>query len=477
LSYCDGIHLDFEQLISWMRFEAVDDYRKYINRLSALPHRVETDIHLLQHAVSTGCTHSIYSVEAVPEQLRHLTDVSPEDSVFFKPFKSPPSCVDGDVFKAMMQEAVDIINCQVQPAFRQLHIYIEQVYLQSCRPREGVDSIPGGKEFYSQCLKWHTSLDVTPHQVHDLGLAEVKRIRKEMQRVIKKTGFTGEFSDFIKYVQTDGRFCYNSKEECLNAFRRACYDVIHPKLSTLFSKIPQSKLIIESAPESKSSGSAAYYLAGTLDGTRPGIVYINCSNIKHFANYDLISLCLHEGEPGHHFQGMYAVESTEVPRFRRYFEDMYYSQAPSKFPFHTAYCEGWGLYCEYLGYELGLYEDPMTEFGYLSMEMFRACRLVADTGLHAFGWTYEQALKLFTDNVAYYEADLRNEIRRYITWPGQACAYKVGELKIKELRQKVTTTLGSEFDIRSFHDLLLHCGLVPLTVLEQVVQCYLDSHL
>lgn len=267
VNYNEGIHSDFEQLMSWMQFNTDKDFQKYLSRLKALPNRIVTDMRMLQEGVLVGCTQSVYSMDLVPEHLDNIVGSSPENTVFFVPFKNPPSSIDVAVMNVMKQEALTVIADDILPALSKLSAYIRQEYMASCRPREGIDSVRGGAEFYQRCLKWHTSLDVTPDEVHAIGVAEVARIQKEMKRVMEKTGFTGGIREFIEKLRSDDKFYFSSEDECLENYRYVCYDIIRPALPRLFPKIPESRLMINPSLPSKSSSSTAYYYAGTLDGS------------------------------------------------------------------------------------------------------------------------------------------------------------------------------------------------------------------
>lgn len=475
--YNEGMQVDFEQLTSWMTFQVLSDYENYISRLRALPNRISQDIALMQEGIRVGRVHHAVSMKGVLEECDKLQNVKhPEQTSLFKPLSSFPDSVDEENRTQLKETATQLIENEIIPAFMKMRIFIENDYIPNCRQSEGVNCLSGGEDFYKQCLRFHLSLDLTPQQVHDIGRREVYRIRQQMEEIVKKLGFQGEFRDFLQHLRTNQEFFYTSKGELLDSYRDICYNKIRPKLKQVFHKIPESDLIIEAVPESRPDAPAAYYLCGTLDGSRPGKFYVNCNKLDMCAKYEQMTLSLHEGEPGHHFQGMYAIEMKNVPKFRQHMEDMLYSQVPSRFPMYTAYVEGWGLYCEYLGNELGLYEDDLYSlFGHLSFEMHRACRLVADTGIHHLGWSYEKTRLLFLENTALAESFVNVEVRRYITWPGQACAYKIGQMRIQQLREKAANALGAEFDVRDFHDVCLKCLMCPLNVLEMLVEKYVHS--
>jgi len=477
VSYMEGVHADWEQYIAWMDFKNLEDFRKYSSRVKSLSKRIKQSEDLMRHGASKGITFHPISMSGVVEDLEAMQSAEPESTVFLKPFKSAPKDIDKSALKSLEETTVQVVKNEVQPALKSLSDCIANEYMRKCRPKEGVFSIPNGEKFYQECLDWHLTLKMTPQEVHDLGLKEVARIKHQMDEAIKKTGFKGDFPAFLEHLRTDKKFYFDSQEAMLKGFKDICDIEIRPTLKMLFHNIPSSKLEIEEVPESKRNGPAGYYIAGTVDGSRPGKFYVNCHKLDMCPKYEMMTLSLHEGEPGHHFQGMYAIEMKNAPRFRQYIEDLNYYMVPSRFPMNTAYCEGWGLYSEYLGEELGLYKDPYVWFGHLSFEMHRACRLVADTGLHAMGWTYDETMKFFLENTALSESFIRNEIHRYITWPGQACAYKVGELKLKEFREKAAKKLGDRFDVRDFHEVVLSSLMVSMSVLESLVDKYIENKL
>jgi len=279
--------------------------------------------------------------------------------------------------------------------------------------------------------------------------------------------------DFNEQLRNDQSFYYDKPEELLDGYKDLVFNIIEPKLPLLFKKIPKSKVIIEPYPAAMSDGPLAYYYAGTADGTRPGVFYVNSKDIKSAPKYEMTTLALHEAVPGHHFQHSYAYTIEGLPKFRTHLEDRKYAEAPSRFPLNTAYIEGWGLYCEYLGLELGLYEDKYDYIGHLSEEIFRAVRLVVDTGIHALNWSPEQAVSYMMDNTASSKRAIEKEVKRYITLPGQACAYKIGEMKIKTLRKMAECKLGSKFNVQDFHEVVLN-SCHSLSLLEQKILEFIE---
>ncbi|XP_062611580.1 uncharacterized protein LOC134273398, partial [Saccostrea cucullata] len=375
----------------------------------------------------------------------------------------------------LLAEAKQAVQNIVRPAFKELAEYIENDYLKHTRSDVAASSLPNGQELYQACLDFHLSLSMTPKEVFNIGQEEVERITQAMKKITQEEGYGTDIRKFKEDISKRDEFHFKTPEELIDYVQKTCFEKIQPKLPLLFKEFPKSKLKIEATPPLMDGGALAFYMSGSPDGTRPGVYYISTSNLPGSPKYELPALSLHEGEPGHHFQGMIAMEIKDIHKFRRAQEDLHYSVVPSRFPMYTAHLEGWGLYCEYLGEELGLYEDNYTLFGRYCFEILRAVRLVVDTGIHAFGWTFEEALNYMKEKIFMDAKHLEKECKRYVTLPGQACAYKIGEIKLKQLRQKASLALGERFDIRDFHSVVLRCGAVPLNFLEQKVDEYIEE--
>jgi len=334
-------------------------------------------------------------------------------------------------------------------------------YVPEARGSLGASALPRGRDFYRHRVRRFTTLEISPEEVHQLGLAEVKRIRDEMDEIIRRVEFVGDFAAFTKFLREDPQFYADTEEELLQAVALALKKM-DGELPTLFGKLPRMTYGLRKVPEYIAPRTtAAYYQRPSGDGTRAGFYYMNTYNLKSRPLYTVEALSLHEAVPGHHLQLALQQEMESLPNFR-------------KFRGFTAFVEGWALYSERLGLEAGFYKDPYSDFGRLTMEIWRACRLVVDTGIHYFGWTREQAIDFMTDNSAMSEHNIRSEVDRYISWPGQALAYKMGELKIRELRKMAEERLGERFDIREFHDMILGSGGVPLDVLEANTRAWID---
>ncbi|HEV7716875.1 MAG TPA: DUF885 domain-containing protein, partial [Steroidobacteraceae bacterium] len=345
----------------------------------------------------------------------------------------------------------------VIPAYARFEKFFRERYVPASRSTDGIWDTPDGMAFYEERARFHTTTSLTPEQIHQIGLKEVTRIRAEMDKVIREVGFKGSFTEFLEFLRTDPRFYYKTPDELFRAYAVLAKQ-IDPELVKLFRRLPRTPYGVRPIPATSAPNTTtAYYQGPALDGSRAGYYYVNLYRPEVRPKYEMEVLTLHEAVPGHHLQISLAQEQADLPAFRRNAE-------------HTAFVEGWALYTESLGDRIGLYKDPYSRFGQLTYDMWRAVRLVVDTGIHAKHWTRQQAIDYFKANAAKTEADIINEVDRYISWPGQALAYKVGQLRILELRSLAERELGPKFDIRDFHDVVLSNGAVPLDVLERQVK-------
>jgi uncharacterized protein (DUF885 family) len=451
-----------DELTESLRFATVQDYEDWIARLDSIGPFVDQTTQLMRTGMKEHRVQPHIVMERVPGQIAAQVVSSPADSPFYAPFRSFPDDISAADRERLSQSAQTAISRSVIPAYKRFGDFFDREYLPACRESIGAWDMPDGDDWYRFLVRRYTTLDLTPDQVHEIGLKEVERIRGEMQKIIEQVGFQGSFQDFLQFLRTDPQFYYTDAKALLEGYM-ATAKRIDPELVKLFGRLPRTPYGVRPIPDKIAPDTTtAYYSQPAADGSRAGYYYVNLYKPETRPKYEMEVLTVHESVPGHHLQIALAQELGELPEFRRY--DGF-----------TAFVEGWGLYSESLGDELGLYKDPYSKFGQLTYEMWRAVRLVVDTGMHAKHWTRQQAIDFFKSNAAKTELDIVNEIDRYIAWPGQALAYKIGELKIKELRVRAQERLGDRFDIRAFHDTVLGSGAVPLGVLESNVDAWIAS--
>ncbi|XP_042907556.1 uncharacterized protein [Parasteatoda tepidariorum] len=447
-------------MLEYMKPEVTKQYWNIIMRYRALGTQIDEQIELMREGIRTNFTSSNYSL---PSTRRNFKNEKLENSAFYQPFLNITSAVPSDEALEIQRNASDAVQNFLIPALEKLEDFIQNEYRPSSRSAIGVSALPNGNEFYRQRLSYYLAdSNVTAQKIHDMGVAEVSRITLEMDKVIQTLGFNYTRKEFNEYLRNNKAQHFNSGDEALQTYRNMLENTIPRKLSEIFKHIPRTKLQIQAVPEDLTGGPLAYYIPVAPDNSTPGIFFLDTSNLPSLLRYDVTTLSLHEGIPGHHFQFAYAMEQgmKDIPDFRKHGIEA------------DAYTEGWGLYAEHLGYELGLLGDPYQHFGHLSYEMFRACRLVVDTGIHVMGWTRDQAINYMADRIALSLNNIGKEVDRYITWPGQACAYKYGEIKIKELRKKAEDALGNKFDVREFHDVILR-NKAPFAILEKEINRYI----
>jgi len=434
-------------------FTTVKDYEQWLGRIGTIDQLVDQNIALMRLGVQRGQVPPKIILQRVPPQLDKQIVTDPTQSPFYGAFAKMPDSIPAAEQARLQAAARDAITKTVVPSYTKLKQYVVNDYLPRTRDTVGLWDTPNGEARYAELARFYTTTNLTPDEIHEIGLKEVARIRGEMMKVIAKTDFKGGFEEFLAYLRTDPKFRYTDPRELLEAYE-AMAKRVDPLLPQYFGKLPRMPYGVRPIAEQVAPDTTtAYYQGPAMDGKRAGYYYVNLYKPEERPKYEIPVLTIHEAVPGHHLQISLAQELGELPKFRRDFEA-------------TAFVEGWALYSESLGEEMGFYEDPYDKFGQLTYEMWRAVRLVVDTGLHHKQWTRQQAIDYFKANAAKTELDIINETDRYIGNPGQALAYKIGELKIKQLRGEATNQLGDRFDIRAFHDVVLGSGAIPLDVLE-----------
>ena len=457
-----GFHTEFSQLPSDVPLSTVKDYENYTARLRAWPRLVGQQIELMHTGIGRGMTIPRATLEGYDKTISaHVVD-APEKSVFWKPFANFPSTVPETERERLRKAGREAVMQGSVAGYKAFLDFFQSEYLPKARTTIGASELPEGRAFYAQQVRQYTTLDLSPEEIHNIGLAEVERIDKEMREVIQKTGFKGDFAAFLDFLRKDPRFYAKTPDQLL---KEAAWIAkkMDGKLPALFGRLPRVPYTVEPVPEHIAPKYTSGRYVGSPEGsTQPGIYWVNTYKLESRPLYNLEALTLHEAVPGHHLQVALNKELSDLPEFRR-------------FSYLSAFGEGWGLYSEWLGLEAGFYTDPYSNFGRLTYEMWRACRLVVDTGMHAKGWTRQQAIDYLASHTALPLHEVETEIDRYISWPGQALAYKMGELKIRELRARAEKSLGDMFDLRHFHDAVLGQGSVPLDALEAQINDWIAA--
>ncbi|RZV36038.1 MAG: DUF885 domain-containing protein [Chromatiales bacterium] len=445
---------NLDSVTNRLRLETVEDFDDWLARLDKIDTVIGETIELAEKGRKEGIVSPAVLMQRIPAQIAAQLVEVPSDSPFFRPFADLPESFSPADRERLRTAATATIEKTVLPAYRKLDRYFERKYLPAARASIGLSELPNGSAWYEHLSRSFTTTRLSPDEIHRIGLNEVKRIRDEMQQIIVEVGFEGSFRDFLAHLRTDPAFYFDNPDDLYTEYL-ATTKRIDPELVKLFGRLPRMPYGVKPVPDSIAPDTTtAYYNRPAADGSRAGIYYVNLYKPEVRPKYEIEVLSVHEAMPGHHLQIALQQELGDLPNFRRFMG-------------FTAFVEGWGLYSERLGYDLGLYEDPYSRFGQLTYDMWRAVRLVVDTGMHYKGWTRQQAIDFFTDNAAKTEHDIVNEIDRYIAWPGQALAYKVGQLKILQIRSRAEVQLRDGFDIRAFHDALLGAGALPLDLLEQ----------
>jgi uncharacterized protein (DUF885 family) len=457
----DGIQT-VQRLAESLRFETAQDYSDWITRLRAFPQYLDQNVALMRRGIERNVLLPKVIMRRIAAQAGRLASEPAVESGFYKPFTRIPSAIADAERQQLMKDGLHIVATAVQPSYARLAAFIRDTYLPAAYEQVGYWQADRGADAYAYLARYYTTTQLTPADIHAIGLREVARIRQAMNEIVHEVGFKGSLRDFFTHLRTDPKFFYSTSDAYLEA-TRALAKRVDPELVKVFRTLPRLPYGVEPVPAALAPDQPAGYAdAGAPDGSRPAYYYVNVYKPESRPKWEMMALALHEAVPGHCLQVSLAQEITDLPAFRRHAG-------------FTAYVEGWALYAESLGDEMGLYDDPYSRFGQLTYEMWRAVRLVIDTGMHAFKWDRDRAIRYFMDNAAKTELDVTNEVDRYISWPGQALAYKVGELKIQELRRRASAARGAAFDLREFHDLILLAGAMPLEVLENRVNEWTQS--
>ncbi len=462
INQMQGVQQDVARLMTMMPQAFPRHYEDMIARLEGVPRLIEQTIALMNRGLEAGITPPRITLRDVPQQIKNQIVDDPMSSPLLKAFMEFPDTVAEKDRGRLRERAAQAYKAGVRPAFETLHAYLVEDYIPRTRETIAMSALPDGADWYAFNVRVLTTTDLAPEEIHRIGLSEVARIRRAMDRVIASTGFKGDFEQFTEFLRTDPRFYYDRAEDLLQGYRDIAKRA-DPELARLFGTLPRLPYGVRPVPGyAEKSQTTAYYSGGSLQAGRPAYFYANTYDLKSRPKWEMEALTLHEAVPGHHLQISLAQELENLPEFRRHGG-------------YTAFVEGWGLYAESLGEDMGFYKDPYSKFGQLTYEMWRAIRLVVDTGMHALGWSREKAIAYFMENAGKTEHDIVVEVDRYIVWPGQALAYKLGELKIKELRARAEKTLGPRFDVRSFHDAVLGDAALPLDVLESRMNEWLSE--
>ncbi|HKJ17573.1 MAG TPA: DUF885 domain-containing protein [Xanthomonadales bacterium] len=452
-----GFYMGWVRLPDSTDFSDEADYSNYLSRIGMIPVIMDEYIGLMREGIEIGFTQPRVVLEGRDKPIQAQLVDSPEDSPFFAPFTERPDTINEDEWTILRNEALKVVEEGVVPAYQALFDFYHEEYLPGSRELLGALQLPGGEAFYQGQIRYYATVDLSPREIHEIGLREVERITAEMQMVMDEVGFEGNRQDFIDWMRSNPEFYAKTPRELL---AEASYHAkkIDGRLPMLFSRLPRQPYGVAPVPEELAPFyTAGRYVGAPLEAHRGGYYWVNTYQLESRPLYALPALTLHEGTPGHHLQNALAKENDEQPPFRR-------------FDYISAYGEGWGLYSEKLGVEMDIYETPYEDFGRLTYEMWRACRLVIDTGVHAFGWSREQAREYLSSRTALSIHEVNTEIDRYISWPAQALSYKLGEIRIWELRREAEEALGADFDIRAFHDAILALGSVPLGVLSKEIE-------
>ena len=462
LNQMDGLPRDVPSMIAMMASAKTKDYEDILARLGGIPALVDQTIALLQEGLRRGIVPPKVPLRTVADQVSGQVHIGPMTTPMLSKFKIFPDTIPAAEQTRLTEAAKVVYADEVRPALKRLHLFLRDEYVPNCRTTVGRSALPNGRAWYNHQIKHNTTTTLGADEIHNIGLREVNRIRSEMEAIRKQVGYEGDLYAIFEFLRTDPQFYYNTAEELLAGYRDICKQA-DPELTKLFRNLPRQPYGVIPVPSYiEKSVTTAYYQPGSNDAGRAGFFFANTYDLKSRPKWEMEALALHAAVPGHHLQLAVADEIVGLPEFRKYGR-------------YTGYVEGWGLYSESLGEEMGFYTDLYSKFGQLTYEMWRAIRLVVDTGIHAKGWSRQRAIDFFKANAGKTEHDITVEVDRYIVWPGQALAYKLGELKLKELRARATTKLGDKFDIRSFHDEIVWNGALPLSILDRQINNWIAA--
>ncbi|XP_037799890.1 uncharacterized protein LOC119594887 [Penaeus monodon] len=473
ITFLGGPQLGFKFMVEkQMVLQNYNDYQKLLARYGEFPRQTNEILDIMQKNIDSGLMPANWSMFIVIKGSEICSIMLPGDR----------TCVEKKYISVFVDYIVIIyfltllISLLTPPPLTRSPDSpppsLQEHYIPATRPEVAASSLPGGEDYYLACLKFHTTTQLTPQEIHSLGLSEIKRIEEEVNKTAQEMGLEGHTAaEVFQILKEDPDQRFSSKDELLNTYRQRIYGDIYPLVHQLFDTVPEVNVTVEGVDEPNAV--YAYYAEPSMDGSRLGTFFLNSYIYDKHKKYEVTALALHEAIPGHHFHSAYTRMNPATPDFRKYIDGTRMGDVPAKFPLHTVFVEGWGLYAELLGEELGLYADSYQRLGRYSFELLRASRLVVDTGIHALGWSRDRAVKFMLERTGMSETAIQIEVNRYITWPGQACSYKIGEIKIKELRQKAQNALGNLFRLQDFHGVLLQCT-GPLNILEQCVNNYIE---
>ncbi|XP_064649310.1 uncharacterized protein LOC135501240 [Lineus longissimus] len=466
---------EWKKYISWMRKKTYKDFENIISRMEKIPKQMNQFIVFLQKAIDMKTTNHAKAMTGVVESMDAFLATQLNDTFFFAPFIDMPTTISSFNKTKLRNKAQRIIKDQVFPAFNKLRDFTANTYMKHLRPHIAAVSMPNGTKYYEACLKWHLSLDMSPEEIHKKGLKEVGSIEVKMIKIMRENKFYGTIKEYVAKLNADPANHYTTEEAMLQGFRDLIHNKIRSKLGIVLPIEAVPELKLEVRKSENTGGATGRYTEPPVDGSRPGIFWANVYQPQTRAKYNMMALALHEAEPGHHTQASYNY-GNNLPLFRRLIEYRKYYAVPYNWPFFTAYIEGWALYAESLGEEMGVYQGN-DYFGRYTSEIHRAARLVVDTGLHYYNWTYERAEDYFSNYTALSPQQIKNELNRYISLPGQAVSYKIGEMKIKALRKLAQQRLGKQFDLRSFNNETLFMGPVPMNTMEEQIRLWINRQI